>query len=92
MAIGKNALKVVCNMLGIDPDASLPELVKVANEHLNLNLAMEEREMLPELVGGDVIALAEAAQRALGTPGAKVYRLTATPEGKPPISAVIIVG
>lgn len=92
MALKETALKTVATLFGISPNASLPELVQLLNEHLHLGLKIDERPVTDEVASIELVELAELAKAEIDghQPGVKFYRVRAG-EGAASLAAFIVV-
>lgn len=79
-------------MAGIDPDASLPELVEFVNDNFDMNATAGEIPSNIPAAAAALTAVAEQTQAAIDRGNAKLYKITATPPGKPKLTAFVLVG
>jgi hypothetical protein len=89
------ALRKIGDVLGLDADASLPELVEFANENFDAGVKLVERPVSEVVAIDELTLIGGAAERAIeaARKGTKVafYRVLATPPGKPTITAFVVV-
>ncbi len=90
MDIKSIAAKRAASMFGIDPDASLPELIEAVNDSFDLGLNVSTPDTLDAVKAAlyDVAATSDNCART----GGRIFVITARPEGKPPVKAFIVVG
>ncbi len=84
---------MILKHFGIDKNSTLPEVLKTVNDNFDLGLDVQERPLTSDAAQGDLLNLAQTAQSVLASSSAtkKFYRLEARPEGKPPVTAFIVV-
>jgi hypothetical protein len=94
VAAGKKLIRSICRIAGVDPDASLPELVEFVNDNFDTNATAEDRPFNTASVQADFVELATAAAAMLdaGKQDAKLYKITARPPGKPAVTCLVLVG
>lgn len=94
MALKDAIAKGVMRQFGIGPDSSLEDLIEMANENFSLGLDLKQVPSNPTAAVEALTAIGAAAELVIrsGNAQAKLFRLTARPEGKPPIHAFVVMG
>ena len=85
-------LQAAARKVGVPVDGSLTELVAWVNETFGLGATVDDLKLLPDTARDALLDLAASADCVVKLGCGQIISLKAKPEGKPPVTALVVLG